>query len=301
MNNYNLALTLGVGTLTAFFLFFVFFKIFHWSGKMASVATAALMLLIYVPLAAMHWVSIDVFAIHFAFFMMVPYGLGIITSVHEERKLREGVTELKTGMHWIPGIIIVFFILLATVDSIIITFATSGVDGKLAKLILPESISGDAGEGLESKFTGNVAYDLQDEEERFDLYVKQLQQQKLRGWEITGGWVDTKPVLNQDSLFQLTIKDKAGQTIEGAKVNVDFLRSSKMSADQNIVLLEKEQGVYGNTVALAEPGCWKMHIIISRGSEEHVIRGDSEVAEMIDGRRIKRECIDGEPEMDSAL
>jgi len=268
---------------------------------MSALATAALMLLLYVPLSATYWAGIDVFAIHFAFFMMIPYGLGIITSVHEERKQREGVTELTTGMHWIPGIIIVFFILLAVVDSIIITFATSGVDGDLAKLVLPKSISGDAGEGLESKFTGNVAYDLQDEEEKFDLYVKQLQKQKLRGWKVTGGWVDTKPVLNQGSLFQLTIKDKVGETITGAKISVDFLRSSKMSVDQNVVLLEKEHGVYSNTVTLGEPGCWKMHIIISRGEDKHVIRGDSEVAEMVDGKLVKRECVDGAPEMDTAL
>lgn len=268
---------------------------------MSALVTAALMLLMYVPLSASHWAGIDVFAIHFAFFMMIPYGLGIITGVHEERKQREGVDELKTGMHWIPGLIIVFFILIAVVDSIIITFATKGVDGDLAKLVLPKSISGDAGEGLESQFTGNVAYDLQDEEERFDLYVKQLKKQKQRGWQITGGWVDTKPVLNQGSLFQLTLKDKAGQAVKDAKIHVSFLRSSKMSVDQDYTLLESKQGVYGKTVTLSEPGCWKMHIIISRGGDEHVIRGDSEVAEMVDGKLIKRECIDGEPEMDSAL
>ena len=82
MHNYNLVLTLGLGSLLAFFLFFIFYKVIHWSGKMSSLATAALMLLIYMPLAVTHWDGIDVFAIHFAFFMMIPYGLGIITGVH---------------------------------------------------------------------------------------------------------------------------------------------------------------------------------------------------------------------------
>lgn len=298
MNNHDLIVTLGIGSLTAFALFFVFSKLFHWHGKMSALATAALMLLLYVPLAATHWAGLDIFAIHFAFFMMIPYGLGIITSVHEERKRREGVDELKSGMHWIPGVIIVFFILLAVVDSIIITFATKGVEGDLAELVLPESISGDAGEGFQSKFTGTVAYDLQDEEERFNAYVKQLKEQKARGWQVDGGW-QSKPVLNQDAVFQLSVKDKEGKEITGADVLVKYLRPSSMKVDKHYELKETAAGVYAETVNLNEPGCWQMQILIHRGDDIHEIRGDTEVAELIDGQLVNRPCITGEPDMAS--
>lgn len=298
MNNHDLIVTLGVGSLAAFFLFFVFFKLLRLHGKMAALATAASMLLIYVPLAASHWAGLDIFAIHFAFFMMIPYGLGIITSVHEERLKREGVEKLQTGMHWIPGVIIVFFILLAVVDSIIITFATKGVEGDLARLVLPESISGDAGEGFQSKFTGTVSYDLQDEEERFDAYVKQLKYQKKRGWKVTGGWEETL-VLDKDTVFQLSIKDKEGQAIEGADVLVKYLRPSSMIVDKHYNLMDKGAGVYAQTVSLNEPGCWQMQILINRGDDIHEIRGETEVNEMIDGKLVMRECVDGEPEMET--
>ncbi len=298
MNNYSLVTTLGIGSIAAFAIFFIFAKLFHWSGKMSSLATAALMLLLYVPLAATHWAGLDVFAIHFAFFMMIPYGLGIISGVHEERKQREGVTELKSGMHWIPGIIIVFFILLAVVDSIIITFATKGINGELASLVLPKSISGDAGEGVQSNFTGNVSYDLQDEEERFNQYVMQLKRQKERGWQVQGGW-QKPPVLNESSVFQLAVKDKNGQPVSGATVDVSFLRPAEMKADQHYSLQEKQRGVYAETVTLSEPGCWKMQILIKRDKDIHEIRGESEVAEVINGKLVPRECVDGEPDMDT--
>lgn len=298
MNNYNLLTTLGIGSLTAFFLFFVFFKVLHWKGKMAALATAALMLLLYIPLAVIYWAGIDVFAIHFAFFMMIPYGLGIITGVHDERREREGVDELKKGIHWIPGLIIVFFILLAVVDSVIITFATSGLDGKLAKLVLPASLSGDSGRGIESKFTGTVSYDLQDEEEKFDQYVEQLKKQKKRGWQVSGGWIN-KPIVNQEAVFKLAVKNKAGEPINGAEIKVSFLRSSQMKKDQFYTLQEKTTGEYSETVKLLEPGCWKMLILIKRNDDVHEIRGDSEVAEMVDGQLVKRECSDGEPEMNT--
>ena len=266
---------------------------------MAALATAALMLLLYVPLAATHWAGIDVFAIHFAFFMMIPYGLAIIAGVQEERKEREGVDSLKKGFHWIPGIIIVFFILLATVDAIIITFATKGIEGGLADMILPESISGDAGEGVVSKFTGAVAYDLQDEEEKFDAYVKQLKIQKERGWRVDGGWVKS-PVLNEDALFALLIKDKTGNAITGADVSVSFLRASQMSADQHYTLKEEAGGRYVETIKLPLPGCWQLKILIKSGDKLHEIHGDTEVSERLNGQIIKRECVDGEPEMDTA-
>ncbi|HIO97624.1 MAG TPA: hypothetical protein EYG71_06830, partial [Leucothrix sp.] len=103
MNNYPLVTTLGLGSLLAFSLFFIFFKVINWGGKISALATAASMLLVYVPLAVIYWAGIDVFAIHFAFFMMIPYGLGIITAVHEERRELEGEDAVKTGMHWIPA------------------------------------------------------------------------------------------------------------------------------------------------------------------------------------------------------
>ncbi len=266
---------------------------------MAALATAALMLLMYIPLAATHWAGIDVFAIHFAFFMMIPYGLGIIASVREERMQREGVDKLEKGLHWIPGVIIVFFILLATVDSIIITFATKGIEGDLADIVLPKSISGDAGEGVQSQFTGTVAYDLQDEEERFDEYVQQLKKQKERGWKVTGGW-QKSPILHEDSVFKLDIANKAGEPIVDADVKVSFLRASQMSVDQHYALKTDGKGGYSDRVELLKPGCWQMQIMITRGDDIHEIRGNTEVAEKVDGKIIHRECVDGEPEMDTA-
>lgn len=266
---------------------------------MASLATAALMLLLYVPLAATHWVSIDIFAIHFAFFMMIPYGLGIIAGVREERRIREGVEVLEKGFHWIPGVIIVFFILLATVDSIIITFATRGVDGDLADIVLPESISGDAGEGVLSKFTGNVSYDLQDEEKKFDAYVQRLKDQKERGWKVDAGWLKS-PVLNQASVFQVALQDKSGESIKGADVKLNFQRASQMALDHQHVLKGDGQGRYSKAITFPRAGCWQVQILISKDDDTHEVRGDTEVDELVDGKRIKRECVDGAPEMDTA-
>jgi len=255
MNNYNLLLTLGTGSIIAFILFFVFYKLLHWQGTMASLATAALMLLLYVPLAVTHWPGLDEFAIQFAFFMMVPYGLGIITGVHHERMQREGKESLEEGLHWIPGLIIVFFILLAVVDSVIILFATKGVEGAIGDIVLPKSISGDSGEGRQSRFTGNVSYDFQNKEKQFDGYVKTLQKQRELGWKVKGGWAAGQAILAEPALFEIKLVDKANKPISDATVKVDFIRASSMHDDQHYVLKAIKSGVYHVITILPFAGC----------------------------------------------
>jgi len=295
MNNYPLVLTLGLGSLLAFSLFFIFYKVLHWSGKMAALATAASMLLVYVPLSIAHWASIDVFAIHFAFFMMIPYGLGIISGVHAERREQEGT--LKKGMHWIPAFIVVFFILLAVIDSIIISFATTGLGGGLAQMILPKGESDDVGRHISSQFTGAVSNDLQDEEKQFDKYVIKLNKQRQRGWKIGGGW-DKTPLVNKPETFRLTAKNKAGNAITGATVTTEFRRSSDMKFDTLYTLKETSEGIYTGSVTLPLAGCWSMKVLVIKDEDEHEIKGQTEIATMIDGKLVLPECIDGEPDRD---
>lgn len=298
MQNYNLVLTLGVGSLLAFFLFFIFYKVMHWSGKMSSLASAALMLLIYMPLAITHWAGIDVFAIHFAFFMMIPYGLGIITAVQAERRDIEGEGAEKKGMHWIPGLIIVFFIVLATVDSFIISSATSGLDTGLSKLLLPKPASDEISANISSQFTGAVSNNLQDEEKQFDKYVLKLKAQRQRGWKIGGGWVKSKPLVNTDVVFRLTANDKYGNPITGATTTTEFRRSADRTVDKHYTMKETAEGVYSVEVNLPLAGCWMMKIHVIKESNDHEVKGETEISTMIDGKLHTPACIDGEPDVD---
>jgi len=297
MNNHSLVATLGSGSLLAFFLFFVFFKVLHWSGKMSALATAACMLLVYVPLAITHWAGIDVFAIHFAFFMMIPYGLGIITGVHTERRELEGEDSVKKGLHWIPAFIVIFFILIAVVDSVIISFATTGLGGGLAQMLLPEPKGSDVSKKVSSEFTGAVSNNLQDEEKQFDVYVDKLNKQRQRGWKVTGGWAKT-PLVNQATVFRLTPKDAAGKEITGAKVVVEFRRASNMKLDQSLKFKETAKGVYTSPVTLSQAGCWGMKMLIVKGTDEQEVKGETEIATMIDGKLVRPPCNDGEPDID---
>jgi nitrogen fixation protein FixH len=309
MQNYNLLYTLGGGSLLAFIAFFVFYKLIRLPGKVAALATAAFMLVLYVPLAAMHWPGLDTFAIHFAFFMMIAYGLGMITGIRAERFKREGKDGEKQGwFHWGPAIIVIFFLTVATVDAIIITLATKGLDGKWADLILPEQQTlvkrlddesrelqalrnkdrlddefkafymddESVGESTQSKFPGTVAYNLQKREADYNQQMARLKAQKERGWQLDGGW--EKPAeQNKTAVFEIKMFDKAGEPLPGATVDVGFLRPSDKSKDVHVTFDEVDKGVYRKEVVLTEPGLWTVDIKVTKGEDTHEVVGKTSV------------------------
>ncbi|MGV6808766.1 MAG: FixH family protein [bacterium] len=310
MQDYNLLTTLGSGSLLTFFVFFVFYKLMRFGGKQAALATAAFMLLLYVPLASLNWPGLDTFAIHFAFFMMIAYGLGMITGIRAERFKQQGKDGQKQKKwHIGPTIIIGFFITLAIVDSIIITLATKGLNSEWMEWLLPESkpvvkhlddesralqearnkyqlddefkafyIDNEAdGQSAESRFPGTVSYNLQKREADYNAYMARLQAQKERGWQLDGGWL--APVEQQKAAtFQVKMRDAQQQPLTGAQVEVDFLRPSNQHKDQKKLLLaEQAAGMYQINVTLPEAGLWSIHIRVTKNGDLHEVRGKTTV------------------------
>ncbi|QLQ31612.1 MAG: hypothetical protein HZT40_08465 [Candidatus Thiothrix singaporensis] len=89
MENQSLALTLGVGVTASFALFFFIYKGLGKSGKMAALLTILITQAVYIPLSVLYWDGLDVYAIHFAFFTMTAYGLGIIISTRDAQAQRK--------------------------------------------------------------------------------------------------------------------------------------------------------------------------------------------------------------------
>jgi nitrogen fixation protein FixH len=299
MLDQSLSITLGGGSLISFFIFFIFYKVLHFRGIVAALLTALVILMLYLPLAILNWPGVDIFAIHFAFFMMIAYGLGIITS----RKHKEGQ---KKGLHWGPVVIIVFFILLAMVDSTIINFATKGVEGGFAEALLPEPKKLDykldaeslalqeqrnkrhlsdefkatylegINTGTQSKFPGTVAYDIHNREAKYNSDLLQLQQQKARGWKVEGGWLSA-PTTKTSQIFRVIMVDKTGIPLKDLQLDIDFMRPSDTQQDQQHRFINKGDGSYEITTRLAVAGLWNIEIRAMQGDILHKIRGKTSV------------------------
>lgn len=267
MENQSLLLTLGVGVLTSFTLFFAFFKGLRQSGKLAALLTILIVELIYIPLAATYWAGLDVFAIHFAFFTMTAVVLGIIVSG------RDGETGDKRGFHWVHGVLIGFFMILVVVDSTIISLANSGASADLIRKFLPVPQRSSA-TNVTSAFPGTVSNDFQKKYDQYNNYLSQLKTQTERGWKVREGWQE-KPRMGKSTLFRIHVLDKAGQAVTGGAAQLSFLRPSNKGLDQQFDLLEIAPGYYGLPISLPAPGAWAMVIVVNRGEEVHEVKGET--------------------------
>lgn len=281
MENYSLLTTLGTGVFASFALFFLFYLGLKWNNKLAALVTILLVMGIYIPLAATHWAGVDVFAIHFAFFVMSGYGLGIITSHRSNRqrleaKLGQGTEQPKKAwFHWAPAIIVMFFLTLAVVDGIIITLANKGASSEFMSRFLPEPRFSTG--AVTSVFPGAVPNDFKEKYAQFNQHLDQLEVQKERGWQVKNGWQQT-PRMGKPAVFSINVLDKNGQPVTGATVEVSFLRPADKSKDKHFTLPESSSGTYGQSVELDEPGSWTVVLRIQRGDEVHEVKGTTQVS-----------------------
>ena len=249
MANIHILITMGFGIALAFLLFFLFHLVIKLSGRFSATLTILLIWAVYFPLAYFYWPGIDVFAIHFSFFSMTAYGLGIMT--YSREALGEGEKAKAGWFHWAPATIVCFFLILTIVDSNIIAFAMKYAPGI-------------------------VAHDFRKKQGQFNEYLQRVEQQKQRGWQVSGGW-EKAPELNAEEPFQVTVKDKEGQSIVDAKVTVKMLSTTEPGQDQQIELKNIAGGVYGTQATLNRPGRWTIVVTVVKGDDIHEIKGDVDV------------------------
>ncbi len=251
MNNVNLVLSLGVGTIFAFLLFFGLYLGLKWEGKKAAFITILTLWLMYFPLAYLFWPGIDVFAIHFVFYTMTGYGLGIVTNVRSTRMRMEGEKTQGGWFHWAPALIVFFFLLLTLQEANLVTKALSHKPGI-------------------------VAHDYRQKEGQYNAHLRQLEKQEKRGWKITGGW-DGAPLLNVSKPFVIKAHDKSGNAITKAQVKATFLSTVDTDKDMYIDLKESDAGVYSSNISLSSYGEWTVLVTVKKGDELHEIKGQIEV------------------------
>ncbi|HPE60673.1 MAG: FixH family protein [Thiothrix sp.] len=281
MQNVGLLWSLGGGVGASLLLFFVLYRGVRLGSRLASLLTALAALGIYIPLALLFWPGIDVFAIHFAFLAMTAYGLGIITSRDPERQLAHSAgTEAgqaaaapRRRLHWAPATIVGFFLVLAVVDSIIITLASQGASSDFMARFLPEPRSGRV---PSSAFPGAVPHNFHEKYAQFNQHLLQLEAQRERGWQVRGSW-EREPLAGQEAVLQLQVADADGQVIRDAEVAARFLRPSDQRQDQSMALAEQQPGLYQGRVTLDAPGNWTVVITVMRGQETHEIKAGTRI------------------------
>ena len=134
---FSLVTTLIGGIFVIIVLFWLLHRFSRLNGKAVAMWMAFLVIGIVIPYSIMFWPGADVFAIHLAIYLMTVYILGIVSSQ------REG--SVNRGWHWGPFAIAGFFLVVVSVDSVLITLASKGLDKDFTQLWMPKPDRGRAG------------------------------------------------------------------------------------------------------------------------------------------------------------
>ncbi|MEJ2059460.1 MAG: FixH family protein [Gammaproteobacteria bacterium] len=269
----SLVTSLGIGVGLAFLAFVLIYKFTPLRGKQVSLIVSMGAMLAFLPYAITHWEGLDVLAVHIAFYLVVPYVLGIITSTWEMREQHEGKDENARWFHWAPTIIVLFFLGLATVDAVIVTLSSKGLSQHMAALLLPKP---DEGVKVTSYFPGTVLHNYQMKEGQYDAYLARMKQQAALHWTVKKGFSD-KPMANRKQVFEVEILDRDGVPVTGAHVEANFLRASNERLDQIHVLKEMRPGLYRGQVMLPLPGYWDVFLRINHGKDSYEDKAMTEV------------------------
>ncbi len=250
--------TIGGGVLGEVLLYILLHRVFRLDGKASAMAIGLLVVLAYVPWAILTWPGADIFAIHLAIYLTTAYGLGMIGS------------RVGRGWHWAPALIVGFFVMVIITNVIFLGVAERGITGLFAR-ILPEP---EEAEVVDSRFPGTVSHDFQEKEAQYNAYLRQVEEQHQRGWQVRKGWL-YKPVVGQNATFMVTVADKQGAPISGADVSGRFLRASNSRDDFEFEMHETGPGEYRVDLKMPLQGLWDLVLQVRRGEDLHEIRAET--------------------------
>lgn len=275
MDSLVLSLSLGVGM--AGLLFAVLYRFTQLRAYQVSVTVLVAVLLVYIPVSVVFWPGADVFAIHIALYVITPYGLGIIMAQLEAQKARGGQDAgRRFRLHWAPATIVGFFIVIATVNGILITVAHQGMPSNLVGRLLPEPRSG--AQHVTSFFPGTAAHISHKNQALAQHYLEQARLQEERGWQVRQGWLQA-PRQGQPAIFQVKLMDRDGLPIPRAEVSGEFMRPSDERLDQVFQMQEVGPGVYQAQLSFPAAGRWDLFLQVHRGDDYHEQRGRTSVRE----------------------
>jgi nitrogen fixation protein FixH len=253
---------IGIGVLAELLLFMLLRRLFRLDGKAAGMAVGLAVLLIYVPWAILTWPGADVFAIHLAILLTLAYALGMVGG------------RVGRGWHWAPALIVGFFVLVIATNVVFLGVAEQGITGLFAEL-LPKPRGAEV---VDSRFPGTVSHDYQEKEALYNAYLRQVEIQEARGWQVRKGWL-YRPVVGEPAMLVVAVTDKAGAPVSGAAVNGSFLRTSNSRDDFEFTMDEVAPGEYRASLQMPLQGLWQLVLHIRLGEELHEIRADTSVAE----------------------
>ncbi|WP_019625145.1 FixH family protein [Thioalkalivibrio sp. ALJT] len=254
----NLVISLGLGSMALALLFGLIYKFTGLKAYNTSALVVAIMLFVFIPASILTWQGADVFAIHLALYIIVPYGLGIIFTQKEAEATDGGKAKLGR-LHWAPMVLVGFFTIIASVQAVLITLAHNGMPQQFIGTLLPTPDN--PAEKVTSGFPGTVS-GIQERDQALAVHrISELQEQRELGWQVRQGW-DEDPVQGETARLLVEVRDAEGRAISDAAISGAFLWVADARQDQTFDMQPVGDGLYQVEVQLPSPGRWEVRYFV---------------------------------------
>lgn len=218
----------------------------YWRGVISGVIPTIAM----IAYGLNRWPGGDVMTIHLAVYVATATVLTL-----------GGGAKKGAGVHWIPGLIIGFFVSLAVLMALFISIAVRGLPPELAQMLMPGKQT-----RIHTAFSGEVPHDAE-AAKTISQYMKKSERMRQLGWQVEVEGLDGL-LQGQPKAIVVTVLDKDGQPVVDAKVALTLKRPATTQGDQELAMVSRGSGRYEGKPQFDAPGQWVTILQIERGTDK---------------------------------
>jgi hypothetical protein len=223
------------------------------SNFWAAVIAAALPSAAYMVYGLMQWPGLDVITIHLVAYPTVALLFGLLYGTKANHSL---------NMHWIPKLLIGFFVALTLVMGAFVYIARQGLPPNLAAMLLPDT----HGQVIHTGFAGVVEHN-QEAANGIAHHLEMQNKLMKRGWQLEVSGLDgIRPGISTP--VNVLISDRETRPVENLTVNLELLHPGQRGEIQ--LPLTGGLGGYHGMVPSLDAGHWVARITLAKTDGETI-------------------------------
>jgi len=231
------------GGLVAVLALYAIGGLFHrLPAVLRAVLAAVIPLMGYFILIVGRWPGLDVAALHISVFSAAALVLFAMTQFRRRSGER---------MHWVPKLLIAFFIGLVFLNAALLQIATKGLPEPMARWWL-----GSDGGAVYSGFSGVVPHG-ENAAKAVSSELSEAHRESQLGWQVEVSGLDS---IGPGGPILVRIKDRTGLPVERVDAEVRLLRPGVTEASLSLPLASAEAGVYTGVLTLPAKGRWLLEM-----------------------------------------
>ena len=238
-------LTTLIGGLVLMVLVHLALGLLRLSVALRAMLASSLVLIVYFFSIIGNWPGLDVVAMHISVFVVS----GLLLYMTSNRRRNQA------RMHWVPKLLIGFFVLLAVINSFLLYISTRGLPPSIAHFWLP------GGGEVNSGFSGVVGHG-QEAARAVSSTLKQSHTATQLGWDIQIAGL--KEAAQASQIVSVKVLDRQGMPIRDLHIELQLRRPGADHSVVKLPLVYKDAGEYSNVLDIPAHGRWLAEVVLAQ-------------------------------------